>query len=76
MKYLIKHWLNVDCLAEAIADESEINAHTNDLKTFVRPTNGKFTFTVIQGDEKITRTTFEKYDEKPNIISQDRISDK
>jgi len=75
MKYLIKHWLNVDCLAEAIADESEINAHVNDLKEYKTP-NSKFKFTVIQGDEKITRTTFEKYDEKPNIISQDRISDK
>ena len=75
MKYLIKHWLRVDCLAEAIADESEINAHTNDLKTYTRPTNGKFNFSVIQGDEKITRTTFEKYDEKPNNSDKERTSD-
>jgi len=75
MKYLIKHWLNVDCLAEAIVDENEINANTKDLKKYETP-NSKFKFTVLQGDEKITRTTFEKYDEKPNIISQDRISNK
>ena len=75
MKYLIKHWLNVDCLAEAIADESEINAHTNDLKEYKTP-NSKFNFTVIQGDEKITRTTVEQYDKKSNIISQDRTRNK
>ncbi len=75
MKYLIKHWLNVDCLAEAIVDETEINANTNDLKKYQTP-NSQFKFKVIQGDEKITRTTFEKYDEKPNIISQDRARNK
>ena len=75
MKYLIKHWLNVDCLAEAVVDESEINAHTNDLKGYKTP-NSKFNFTVIKGNEKITRTTLEKYDEKFNISSQDRISNK
>ena len=75
MQYLIKHYLNVDCLAEAVVDESEINAHTNDLKGYKTP-NSKFTFTVVKGDEKITRTTLEKYDEKFNISSQDRISNK
>ena len=75
MQYLIKHYLNLDALAEAVVDESEINAHTNDLKGYKTP-NSKFTFTVIKGDEKITRTTLEKYDEKFNISSQDRISNK
>ena len=75
MKYLIKHWLNVDCLAEAIVDETEINANTNDLKKYQTP-NSQFKFKVIQGDEKITRTTFEKYDEKPNITSQGRTRNK
>ena len=75
MQYLIKHYLNVDCLAEAVVDENEINAHTNDLKKHKTP-NSKFNFTVIKGDEKITRTTVEKYDEKFSISSQDRISNK
>ena len=75
MQYLIKHYLNVDCLAEAVVDESEINAHTNDLKEYKTP-NSKFNFTVIKGDEKITRTTLEKYDEKFNISSKDRTSNK
>ena len=75
MQYLIKHYLNVDCLAEAVVDENEINAHTNDLKGYKTP-NSKFNFTVIQGDEKITRTTLEQYDEKFNISSKDRISNK
>ena len=75
MQYLIKHYLNVDALAEAVVDGNEINAHTNDLKGYKTP-NSKFTFTVVKGDEKITRTTLEKYDEKFNISSQDRISNK
>jgi hypothetical protein len=75
MKYLIKHWLNVDCLAEAIVDETEINTNTNDLKKYQTP-NSKFKFKVIQGDEKIIRTTFEKYDEKSNITSQGRTRNK
>ena len=75
MQYLIKHYLNIDALAEAVVDESEINAHTNDLKEYKTP-NSKFNFTVIKGDEKITRTTFEKYDEKPNITSQGRTRNK
>ena len=75
MQYLIKHYINVDCLAEAVVDENEINAHTNDLKGYKTP-NSKFNFTVIQGDEKITRTTLEQYDEKFNISNKDRTSNK
>ena len=75
MKYLIKHWLNVDCLAEAIADESEINAHTKDLKEYQTP-NSKFKFKMVEDSDKLLRTTFEQYDKKPNITSQDRTSTK
>ena len=75
MQYLIKHYLNLDALAEAVVDENEINAHTNDLKKYKTP-NSKFNFTVIKGDEKITRTTVEQYDEKFNISSKDRTSNK
>jgi|TARA_B100001971_G_C18139144_1_gene509364 hypothetical protein len=75
MKYLIKHWLNVDCLAEAIADESEINAHTKDLKEYQTP-NSKFKFKMVEDSDKLLRTTFEQYDKKPNITSQDRTRSK
>ena len=75
MQYLIKHYINVDAIAEAVVDESEINAHTNDLKGYKTP-NSKFNFTVIKGDEKITRTTLEQYDEKFNISNKDRTSNK
>jgi len=75
MKYLIKHWLNVDCLAEAIVDESEINAHTKDLKEYQTP-NSQFKFKMVEDSDKLLRTTFEQYDKKPNITSQDRTRNK
>ena len=75
MKYLIRHYLNVDATAEVIVDESEINIHLNDLKEHKKP-NSKCKFNVIKGNEKLIRTTYEKYDEKLNIISKDGTSDK
>ena len=31
MKYLVKHWLNVDMIAEEVIDETDINFKTNNL---------------------------------------------
>ena len=76
MKYLIKHWLNLDLTAEAIVDESEINVHHNDLKEYSTPNNEKFKFNIIGGNEKIVRTTFEQYDEKLNIRGENPSSNK
>tara|TARA_R100000388_G_C7186176_1_gene131167 strand:- start:187 stop:420 length:234 start_codon:yes stop_codon:yes gene_type:complete len=75
-KYLIKHWINVDMIAEKVIDESEIkDFQKNDLGHHKIP-DGTFSFVVIQGNEKINRTTYELYDEKLNISSKDRISNK
>ena len=30
-KYLVRHWLNVDVIAEKVIDECEIDMKTNDL---------------------------------------------
>ena len=76
MKYLIKHWLNLDCIAEAIADESEIDVHRNDLKEYSTPKNEKFKINIIEGNEKIVRTTFEQYDEKLISSSKEPSSNK
>ena len=74
-KYLIKHWVTADFLAEKIVDESEIDAVKNDLKENSIP-NGNFTFDMLKGTEKTIRTTYEEYDEKLNISSKDTASNK
>ena len=30
-KYLVRHWVNVDVIAEKVVDEADINTTTNDL---------------------------------------------
>ena len=75
MKYIIRHYLNVDATAEVIVDESEIDINLNDLKEHKKP-NSKCKFNVIKGNEKLIRTTYEKYDEKFNNSTKDGISNK
>jgi hypothetical protein len=69
MKYLIKHWCNVDVIAEKVVDESEINILQNDLNKHKTP-DSTFSFVVVKDSEKIKRTTYEIYDEKLNIRGQ------
>ena len=66
MKYLIKHWCNIDVIAEKVVDESEIDILKNDLNKHKTP-DSTFSFVVVKDSEKITRTTYEIYDEKLNI---------
>ena len=73
MKYLIKHWCNVDVVAEKVVDESEIDIKQNDLKKYKTP-DSTFSFVVVKDSEKIKRTTYEIYDEKLNIRGQDPSS--
>ena len=74
MKYKVTYWLNADFIAEEIIDEENINFKNNDLGKYNEPTkNSKYK--VLDGI-KIIRRSYEKYDEKPNIINKDRTSDK
>jgi len=66
MKYLIKHWCNIDVIAEKVVDESEIDSIKNDLNEHKTP-DSTFSFVVVKDSEKIKRTTYEIYDEKLNI---------
>ena len=75
MKYLIKHWFNVDVIAEKVVDESEIDMIKNDLKKHKTP-DSTFSFVVVKDSEKIKRTTYEIYDEKLNIRGQNPPSNK
>ena len=74
-KYLVRHWINVDVIAEKVVDETEINLKTNDLGKHKIP-DGSFSFVMIKDSEKINRTTYEIYDESINNSSKKRTSDK
>ena len=74
-KYLIRHYVTADFFAEKVVDESEIDQARNDLKGNTIP-NGSFSFVMLKGTEQTIRTTYELYDEKLNISSKDRTSDK
>ena len=75
MKYLIKHWFNVDVIAEKVVDESEIDMIKNDLKKHKTP-DSTFSIVMVKDSEKIKRTTYEIYDEKLNIRGQNPPSNK
>ena len=75
MKYLIKHWCNVDVIAEKVVDESEIDILKNDLKKNQTP-DSTFSFVVVKDSDKLKRTTYEIYDEKLNIRSENPSSNK
>ena len=64
-KYLIRHIVTADFIAEKVVDESEIDTIKNDLKHNAIP-NGSFSFVMLKGTEKTIRTTYEIYDEKLN----------
>ena len=74
-KYIIRHWVSADFIAEKVVDESEINLNTNDIGKHKTP-DGTFSFVMINNSEKLNRTTYEIYDEKLNIGSKARTSDK
>ena len=74
-KYLIKHWVNVDVIAEKVVHESEININTNELGKNKTP-DGTFSFVMIKGSEKINRPTYEIYDENINDSSKKRVNNR
>lgn len=72
MKYLVKHWISVDMIAEELIDEKEINTKTNHLGKYEEPSENA-TFEVIE--YKIIRSSYED-DTKSNSSVKERISDK
>ena len=73
VKYLVRHWVNADFIAEKIVDESEVNTKNNDLGKNKTP-DGTFSYVMVQGSEKLNRTTYEIYDEKLNDGSKNPAS--
>ena len=74
-KYIIRHKITADFIAEAIVNEDQIDTKTNDLKEYKKP-NSKFDYIMLKGTETVTQTTYEEYDEKPDNSSKERISNK
>ena len=73
-KYIIRHKITADFIAEAIVNEDQIDASINDLKEYKKP-NSKFEYTMLKGTESVTQTNYELYDEKPDNSSKERNSD-
>ena len=74
-KYIIRHKITADFIAEAIVNEDEIDTKINDLKEYKKP-NSKFEYTMLKGTESVTQTNYELYDEKPDNSSKERTSNK
>lgn len=74
-KYIIRHKITADFIAEAIVNEDEIDTEINDLKEYKKP-NSKFEYTMVKGTETVTQTNYELYDEKPDNSSKERTSNK
>jgi len=74
-KYIIRHKITADFIAEAIVNEDEIDTSINDLKEYKKP-NSKLDYIMLKGTESVTQTSYELYDEKPDNSSKERTSNK
>ena len=73
MKYLIRHWINVDMVAEQIVDGKGIDFKRNNIGKHEEPSD-KATY-IVSDHVKIKRRTIEEYDEKSNDSDKERTSD-
>ena len=62
MKYKVKYWFSVDFLAEEIIEADDFNAESLNQGKYSDPSKNA-TYTV-NDSIKVTRRTFEEYDEK------------
>ena len=69
-KYLVRHYVTADFIAEKVVDESEIDSEKNNLKQNTIP-DGSFSFIMVEQSEKLIRTTYAKYDENLNNSSKE-----
>jgi len=74
-KYLVRHYVTADFVAEKVVDETEIDSEKNNLKQNTIP-DGSFSFIMVEQSEKLIRTTYEKYDESLNNSDKERTSNK
>ena len=73
MKYLVRHWINVDMIAEEVIDGDGVDLKTNNLGKHEEPSE-KATY-IVSDYIKVKRRTIEDYDEKSNDSDKERTSD-
>ena len=74
MKYLVRHWINVDMIAEEVIDGDGVDLKTNNIGKHEEPSD-KATY-IVSDHIKVKRRTIEDYDEKFNDSSKERTSNK
>jgi len=72
VKYLIKHWISVDILAEELVDEKDLKIVNSNLGEHEEPSESA-SFKVL--NYKVMRRTYED-DKKSNDSSKESISNK
>jgi|TARA_A100001201_G_scaffold139769_1_gene132112 hypothetical protein len=72
MKYKVRHWINVDMIAEEVIDGDGVDFKTNDLGKYAEPSeNANY---VVSDYVKVKRRTIEDYDEKSDNSDKERTS--
>jgi len=72
MKYLVKHWINVDMIAEEVIDGDGVDFKNNNLGKYEEPSeNANY---VVSDYVKVKRRTIEDYDEKSDNSDKERTS--
>ena len=74
MKYLVRHWITVDMIAEEVIDGDNVDLKTNNIGKYEEPSD-KATY-IVSDYVKVKRRTIEDYDEKLNDSSKERTSNK
>ena len=73
MKYLVRHWINVDMIAEEVIDGNGVDLKTNNIGKHEEPSDkAKY---IVSDYIKVKRRTIEDYDEKSDDSDKKRISD-
>ncbi len=73
MKYLVRHWINVDMIAEEVIDGDGVDLKTNNIGKHEEPSD-KASY-IVSDYIKVKRRTIEDYDEKSDDCDKKRISD-
>ena len=73
MKYLVRHWINVDMIAEEVIDGNGVDLKTNNIGKHEEPSD-KASY-IVSDYIKVKRRTIEDYDEKSDDSDKKRISD-
>jgi len=74
VKYLVRHWITVDMIAEEVIDGDGVDLKSNNIGKHKEPSD-KATY-IVSDYVKVKRRTIEDYDKKLNDSSKERTSNK